>query len=237
MGSIGLKAPSGRRLTVGYRDGYEISSVTGVAQFFGPNLRQIFSFGRKGFAEDFGLEAVGPGGRTVDRFLHQDHEMSIVAATSGVQTSYAVWRGPHHDVCIMGPGQLTRTSVLEAFGQVSVNDAADGVAITSDGRSSAFAKGSDVIVIFNRQVSIVVPDVDTARNLKPRQAGTRTRRGEVWRMSKVMDDPDQGPRATKDFTYFVGTPRGFAQVNFMDDYNRGDDALLQFLDDVDVVWA
>ncbi|PZG02227.1 hypothetical protein [Micromonospora deserti] len=232
--TLQLRAPSGNRVRVSLPDSPTVSAIGTHSRFFGPNFSQAIQTGGRGYHAEV-CELVVPA-TVKDRFLYQGREVAVAVSDDGHDT-VAGWIGPHHEAVIFFTGPVGgRAAILKAFEYFVFDDAPEGLKIQPVRLTGVELESDSICVLVDRNRRVVIPSLESARTMVPSQRGAQAQHGEVWRISKHPEGLAKDREGVRDSLFLLGTQRGLAEVSFEESVTGDDDALLSWLEALDVSW-
>ncbi|WP_426510163.1 hypothetical protein ACPPVO_05450 [Dactylosporangium sp. McL0621] len=225
-------APSGQQVDIGLADGPKAGSVGTHIRFAGGSLARGFQIGPRGYHKFAGTYVVPAS--TVDRFIVHGREVVVSRQENGAG-AVATLMGDYHELMTVFGGPAPRREVvINLFSALEIEDHPEGMLVRPTSSMLLDSVLEQIVVSVAGRGTVNTMSPQQARSVLPVHQGQATRYGEVWRGARPGV---QSPSALTDYTYLMGFPRGFGEVHFAPGAGVTDDALLAWLDEVQVEWA
>lgn len=231
--SVTALSPSGRHVKITWSGEAEVVGISASVRYMINRMPVGYQIGGPGY-HDTASTVVAPSSLR-RRALSRGREVLVSSSDDG-DVTMVTRRGPHHEVMrvYLGPApSLSQT--LREFELFSIHDRPEGCWLAPRPGTLSELVWEDVTVVVRDRGVVFVPDPASAVAMVPKGAGTRTRRGEIWR-EQLTEHPSDGSSSLRDFSYVVGSRAGAASVSIPDSVRAPDAAVLDWLDSLDVSW-
>ena len=227
-----LLSPCGNRVTVGLPDKPAVASVAASVRFAGGSLARGFSIGPRGyqkFAATYLVQA-----DTADRFVVNGREVVVTRQVNGAGSAAAMIGEFHELYTVFGGPAPARETIISLFSTLAVTDEVEGMTVKPAKTTLVDAVQELLTVTVPGRGRVTIPGARYLRSYIPAHRGQATRFGEVWRGN--VPGVDTATKAS-DHLYTMGFRRGVGEVHLAPDDTTTDDALYDWMNELNVEWA
>ncbi|SNS63090.1 hypothetical protein SAMN05421812_101187 [Asanoa hainanensis] len=227
-----LRSPSGNRVTVDLADTPTVANVSASIRYAGGSLARGFQIGSRGF-QKFASTYVAAS-VVHDRFVVHGREVVVARQIDGAGATAALIGDYHELMTVYGGPPPAREAVISLFSTLTIEDRADGM-VVKPLDATLLNEFSELLTIAVAGRGLVsVPGPAHMRHHVPAHQGQATRHGEVWR--GLVGGVDKASRIS-DYLFTMGFSRGVSEVHLTPEPDLSDDALLAWMNEIQVDWA